>query len=287
MSSDDTLTWRQLLEQTSEVLGRPQARWVCEEASGCFGQDFLDEIDQPATTRCVSHLDAMVARIRTGEPLQYVLGHWSFRELDLMVDPRVLIPRPETELIVDYVLKHIRDLNRRPVVVDMGTGSGAIGLSVAMEMPRDAVDVLLTDVSEDALSVARANAAGLGLKAARVSLRSGDWFAALATDLAGAIDVIVANPPYIAEGDPEVQAEVHASEPHYALYSGPNGLDAIAILVEGAPLWLRAGGKLILEIGYKQADEVTKLAERFGYATVTVHQDLAGRDRFVVATTKD
>lgn len=283
MSGEDTLTWRELLEQTAAVLGRPQARWLCEEASGCFGQEFLDEIDHPATTRCVAHLDSMVARVRTGEPLQYVLGHWSFRNLDLMVDPRVLIPRPETELIVDFVLERLRGLAHRPCIVDMGTGTGAIGLAVAMEMPRDACDVVLTDSSEGALEVARANVAGLGVKAARVSLTAGDWYSALPAALAGMIDVIVSNPPYIAEGDPEVEKSVRDNEPHSALFAGATGLDDILTIVNGAPLWLRPGGSLILEIGHTQASEVVAFAESAGFDSVTVHKDLAGRDRFVVA----
>ena len=286
MSGDDTLTWRELLEQTAGALGRPQARWLCEEASGCFGQEFLDEIDQPATTRCVAHLDSMVARVRTGEPLQYVLGHWSFRSLDLMVDRRVLIPRPETELIVDFVLERLRGLAHRPCVVDMGTGTGAIGLAVAMELPRDACDIVLTDVSESALEVARANVAGLGVKAARVSLMSGDWYSALPAELAGTIDVIVSNPPYIAEGDVAVESAVREYEPHSALFAGVTGLDDIWTIVNGAPLWLRPGGSLILEIGYTQAGEVVAHAESAGFESVTVHKDLAGRDRFVVARLK-
>ena len=99
-----TLTWRTLWDETSLVTGRPQARWLCEEASGAFGPEFLEVVAQPATERCVAHLDSMLARVRQGEPLQYVLGHWSFRRLDLLVDQRVLIPRPETELVVEVAL---------------------------------------------------------------------------------------------------------------------------------------------------------------------------------------
>ena len=192
---------------------RPQARWLCETASGAFGEDFTEELDRPATERMVAHLDAMVARYRAGEPLQYVLGHWAFRHLDLMVDRRVLIPRPETELVAAVAIERARALSTPVVVADLGTGSGAIGLSMAAELRITGTTVWLTDASADALAVARANAAGVGRAAANVRLAQGSWFDALPDDLRGRLDVVVANPPYIAEDDPEVGSEVREWEP--------------------------------------------------------------------------
>src|SRR5438105_5970876 len=141
----------------------------------------------------------MVARRAAGEPLQYVLGRWAFRTLDLMVDRRVLIPRPETEQVVEVALAEARRLHAR-IAADLGTGSGAIALSLAAELP--GVDVWATDVSADALAVARANLAGIGtFAAARVRIQEGDWFGALPPELRGRLDIVVSNPPYI--GDDE------------------------------------------------------------------------------------
>jgi len=127
------VTWRTLLNETIEVLGeRPQARWICETACGLDGDEFLAELDEPATERMVAQLDAMVARYRAGEPLAYVMGHWSFRTIELMVDRRVLIPRPETEMVAGRALELARGVAGQRRVVDLGTGSGAIGLSLSM-----------------------------------------------------------------------------------------------------------------------------------------------------------
>ncbi len=171
--SDATVTWGQLWNETASAVGRPQARWLCEVASGTDGDDFLALRDRPATQRGVAHLDAMLARYAAGEPLQYVLGRWGFRHLDLMVDRRVLIPRPETELVVDTALGLARSQPRPLICADLGTGSGAIGLSLASELPIDGVTVWLTDRSADALDVARANAAGIGRAAANVRIAAG------------------------------------------------------------------------------------------------------------------
>jgi len=219
-----TLTWRTLWDETSLVTGRPQARWLCEEASGAFGPEFLEVVAQPATERCVAHLDSMLARVRQGEPLQYVLGHWSFRRLDLLVDQRVLIPRPETELVVEVALGCARQAalehaDRPLQLADLGTGSGAIGLSLATELPRGLAEVWLTDVSADALDVARANTAGLGMAGTAVRFGHGSWFVALPPTLRGQLAVVVSNPPYIAHDDERVQEAVRAWEPAIALFA--------------------------------------------------------------------
>ncbi|MEZ5234664.1 MAG: HemK/PrmC family methyltransferase [Acidimicrobiales bacterium] len=185
--------------------------------------------------------------------LQYVLGRWAFRHLDLLVDRRVLIPRPETETVVDIALREIDRLvdtyryhyEQRLPVVDLGTGSGAIALAVATE--RTSTDVWGTDVSEDAVAVARANLAGAGRAAARVALRTGSWFEALPAELAGTIGVIISNPPYVAEAD-ELPDEVERWEPAMALRSGPDGLDAARVLIGTAGRWLRPDGALVLEL---------------------------------------
>lgn len=285
-SQDEAITWRVLWEETALVVGgRAEARWLCEEASGAFGSEFAEVLNEPATGRTLAHLDAMLARWRAGEPLQYVLGHWSFRRLDLMVDARVLIPRPETELVVETALELAGAMIGEPPLrcADMGTGSGAIGLSLAFEMPRGTVEVWLTDVSADALDVARANAAGLGIAGAGVRFGQGPWFAALPAELKGTFGIIVSNPPYIATGDPEVEAVVHQWEPAGALYAGADGLDAVRAIAEGALEWLAPGGRLVLEIGARQGNAVAELLTSAGLTDVEVRTDLAGRDRIAVA----
>ena len=278
------VTWRTLLNETIEVLGeRPQARWICETACGLDGDEFLAELDEPATQRMVAQLDAMVARYRAGEPLAYVLGHWSFRTIELMVDRRVLIPRPETEVVAGRALELARGVAGQRRVVDLGTGSGAIGLSLAAELPLTGTEVWLTDYSTDAVDVARANAVGLGRAATNVRVCHGSWFDALPVDVRGAIDVVVSNPPYIANGDAEVAESVLEYEPHTALFAGDDGLDDVRTIARDAQDWLRSGGWLVMEIGYQQGDAVKALLEGFGYVDVTIGNDLTGRPRIAEA----
>jgi release factor glutamine methyltransferase len=288
-SNEGTVTWAELLEETRLVLDRSgvvenpraEARWIIEEATGAAGNDFVDALDQPATVRTVAHLDAMVARRCAGEPIQYVLGAWSFRALDLMIDQRVLIPRPETEVVAGLA---IQELDRqRPngggTVVDLGTGSGAIGLSVAAE--RSASRVLLTDRSSDALAVARANLAGLGLAGRGVEIAEGSWFDAVPERFLGECDVIVSNPPYVRTGD-ELPASVGEWEPQDALRAGVDGLDDLRVIVANARKWLRLSGSLVLEMDATQIESVAAMASREGFE-ISVHQDLAGLDRAIVA----
>lgn len=280
--TDDTLTLRRLWEQTSTVLGsRPEARWICEVATALDGAEFDAALDQAVTERMVQHHDAMVARYRAGEPLQYVLGRWGFRRLDLAVDRRVLIPRPETELVVEAVLELVRPLAVRRVA-DLGTGSGAIGLALADELPIDGTEVWLTDADADALDVARSNLAGIGRAARNVRIGQGDWFEALPTD--GVFDVLVSNPPYVADGSDLLDDSVREWEPAAALFAGPDGLDDYRRLVPGALAHLAPTGSLVLEIGTDQGAAVRALCEQAGYRAVEVRPDLAGHDRVVIAT---
>jgi release factor glutamine methyltransferase len=282
--TSDAVTWRTLLNETIEVLGeRPQARWICETACGLDGDEFLAELDEPATERMVAQLDAMVARYRAGEPLAYVMGHWSFRTIELMVDRRVLIPRPETEMVAGRALELARGVADQRRVVDLGTGSGAIGLSLAAELPIMGTEVWLTDYSTDAVDVARANAIGLGRAAANVRVVHGSWFDALPVDVRGEIDVVVSNPPYIADGDAEVAESVLEYEPHSALFAGDDGLDDVRTIARDARDWLRSGGWLVMEIGYQQGDAVKALLEGFGYLNVAIANDLTGRPRIAEA----
>lgn len=285
--ADGTVTWRQLWNETATILGeRTHARWMCEEASGCDGHEFIAELDQPATHGMVSHLDAMIARRLTGEPLQYVLGRWAFRTLDLLVDQRVLIPRPETEWVCEAALNLARTLpwtSAQPLkIADLGTGSGAFGLSLAAELPRGAARVWLADISADALDVARANLAGCGIAGASVAVVQGSWFDALPTDLRGELDLVVANPPYVGVAAPDLEPIVSDWEPHLALFGGHDGLRDIATIINAASTWLRPNGWLVLEIGADQGVAVRALLLANGLGDVEIRPDLAGCDRIAL-----
>lgn len=279
----ERVTWRDVLADAAVRLSDPnEARWLCEHASGLDGSQFIEELDETPSTAMMAALDAMLVRRLNGEPLQYVMARWAFRHLDLFVDRRVLIPRPETELIVDLVLTVLNTIDRPACVVDLGTGSGAIGLAIAAESHPREVEVWLTDMSNDALDVARANVATLGRLGSRVKIAHGSWWSALPSEIAGLIDVAVCNPPYIAIGDPEVAKDVVDWEPHSALFSDDNGLADIRAVLADAKRWLRVGGSLQFEIGYRQAVVVAQDMAAAGFVEVVTHRDLAGRDRFVV-----
>jgi release factor glutamine methyltransferase len=286
---DGTVTWRELLAEAVARLGAAgsdsaevDARWVVADCLGVGRAELGASLGEQATERSVARFDELVARRAEGEPLQYVLGSWGFRSLDLMVDRRVLIPRPETESVVDVALTELDRLGgaeRPTTVVDLGTGSGAIGLSIATERVRS--EVWLTDVSEPALEVARANLVGIGRGAARVRVATGDWFGALPDSLRGRLDLVVSNPPYVPV-DVELPSEVARWEPTSALYAGADGTSALRRLIALAPTWLQAQGALVCELSPEQAEVVRELAtEHFEQAEVV--DDLTGRARTVVA----
>ena len=250
-----------------------------EAASGRPGAELWNALSDPAPDRARLRLASMVERRRAGEPLQYVMGEWSFRRLDLMVDARVLIPRPETEVVVEVALGELRRATSPRRVVDLGTGSGAIALSLAAEGPP--AEVWATDISDDALAVASANLAGLGgAAAARVRLVRGSWYDALPAELAGELALIVSNPPYVAHSD-RVEPEVETWEPEIALRSGPTGQEATEAILAQAGRWLRPAGSVVLEMASERADQTAVVAESHGFET-SVHCDLSGRPRVLV-----
>ncbi len=241
----------------------------------------------------------MASRRAAGEPLQYVFGHWPFRGLDLQVDPRVLIPRPETEQVVEVALGEAHRLCalRKGVltVVDAGTGSGAMALALASELGTDVVgQVWATDASADALEVATTNleaCRAAGVDAARlpaVALVRGNWLDPLPAEVRGHVDLVVSNPPYIAPEewaglDPEVRAE-----PRGALLSGPGrrgtaGLADVEAVLEQAHRWLGRPGAVIVELAPPQAGPAREWARQLGYDEVRVEPDLTGRPRALVA----
>jgi release factor glutamine methyltransferase len=275
--------WRALLATATERLGSAQeARWLVERASGMDGADYALGLDDPVPARAVPFFEAMLDRRAAGEPLQYVLGRWGFRRLDLFVDRRVLIPRPETEMVVQVALAELAALRvRRPTVVDLGTGSGAIALSVAVEVP--SARVVATDESADALEVTALNLTGVGtLVAGRVELRQGSWFEALDPALRGAVQLIVSNPPYVGDRE-ELPDEVAGWEPAGALRAGPTGLEDVEHIVREAPAWLARPGVLVVELAPHQAGAAIALAREAGFTSAEARLDLTGRERMLLA----
>ncbi len=218
----------------------------------------------------IDRVQSASSRLRAGEPLAYVLGRQGFWEFDLEVSPEVLIPRPDTELLVRAALARLP--RHRPLqVADLGTGSGAVAMALAAERP--AIRVLAVDRSRAALGVARRNAARLSLD--NLDWLVGDWLSALVASF----DLIASNPPYLAEHDPHLQRDGLDREPRLALVSGPDGLDAIRCIIDQACARLRPGGWLLLEHGWEQGAAVRDLLRGAGYAEVFTERDLAGRER--------
>jgi release factor glutamine methyltransferase len=269
-------TWTELIAAATAQIGAADVRHIARECAGT-----VELVAAQPTGMQRARFEQLVARRAAGEPLQYVLGRWGFRTVDLMVDPRVLIPRPETEVVAGLAIDAARR-RRGARVVDLGTGSGAIALAVAAELDDAGLEVWGVDVSADAIAVARANLAGLGRAGGRVRLVEGDWFGGLDRSLAGTIDVVVSNPPYIS-GAEELPSEVADWEPSAALVAGPAGTEALEAIVTAAPEWLTGDGVVVLETAPDQAPAVAALARSVGFARAVVHPDLSGRLRAVVA----
>jgi release factor glutamine methyltransferase len=298
VSSRDTVAADERLRMVASIAARlgseREAVWIVDHA----GTDLAP---------------ALADRRESGEPLQYVLGRWPFRTVELRVDSRVLIPRPETEQVVEVALRELDricrgvdagdpatcvlpgDLVAQRVCVDLGTGSGAIALSLAAEGGAvcPSVEVWATDVSVDALAVARENLDDLvqvdAAAAARVRLAQGSWFGALPSELLGRVDLLVSNPPYVAESEyPELDPSVREWEPTVALVAtrgagGVEGMGAIEAIVTGAPPWLGRSGAIVVEIAPSQAYASIDAARRAGFGQVTTERDLAGKPRMLVA----
>ncbi len=224
-------------------------------------------LDCEATDR----YEAYVTRRALGEPVAYILGEKEFWSLPLAVTPVVLIPRPETELLVERALAHLPP-GTDADVLDLATGSGAIALAIASERP--ACRVAATDISPDAIDLARNNAGRLRLD--RVEFLAGSWYEPVAGKT---FDLISSNPPYIADGDPRVERAVQRFEPQLALYAGPTGLEAFGKIIEGALQHLKPRGWLVLEHGDTQGEPVRRLLSLAGFESVSTHRDLAGRER--------
>jgi release factor glutamine methyltransferase len=271
------------------------SRWIVAHAAGITPGALLTKLDDPVSDTAVDGALALAARCQAGEPLQYVLGEWSFRRLEVSVDRRALVPRPETEHVVDIALEELHQLARMtaPVIVaDLGTGSGVIALSLALEgSENDTIDlqVWATDASPSALELARVNLGALATShpsaAARVTVAEGTWFDALPPTLTGRVSLVVSNPPYVSAAEwTGLDPVVRDHEPRTALVPGPTGTEALDVLIDEGRRWLIPGGRLVLEMAPHQAGALRARATAAGYVDVRVRPDLTGRDRTLVAT---
>jgi release factor glutamine methyltransferase len=260
-ASGELLAWATAeLAAAGCVSARAEAGWLLEEA------------------RDPAELRAMVARRAAGEPLQYVIGWAPFGRLRLRVGPGVFVPRPETEALADRAAAFLRTRPARRVAVDLCTGSGAIACFLAAEVPW--ARVLATELDPAAVVWAAANTDRWG-----VELLAGDLDEPLPAELAGRVDVLCANLPYVPSGAiATLPRDVRDHEPRQALDGGPDGLDVLRRLAPRVGRWLAPGGRLLCEIGEDQATAAVALLAAAGLAGLTVHPDLAGRDRIVEGT---
>ena len=251
---------------------RLDAELLLAHAAGVGRSSIVAFPEREPSAEVVERFRALLARRLGGEPLAYIRGRKDFHAISLRVTLDVLIPRPETECLVDEALAMI-DARPDCSVLDLGTGSGAIALAVKQARP----DALVTavDASAGAVAVARANAASLGLE---VRCLESDWFAGLGAER---FDLVVCNPPYVRSGDPVLDGALR-HEPRQALDGGSNGLDAIRAVLPEAPAHLATGGTLLIEHGHDQQADVVALATEQGYRVVATRRDLGGLPRFVV-----
>ena len=275
-------TINEIIRQATEQLtaSSPSARLDAEvllmHITGLARTALITRSHEHLSAENEARLHALLTRRMRGEPVAYLTGRREFWSMELHITPDVLIPRPETELLVEQALLCIPE-NEAWAIADLGTGSGAIALAIARERPR--CRILATDLSPAALAVARANARQLAITS--VEFRSGAWLAPLNGEM---FDLIVSNPPYVAENDPHLTTGDLRFEPHTALVSGTDGLDAIRRIAADARRCLKPGGWLLLEHGSDQRAAVRELLIVHGYRSIRQHADLAGLDRVTVCS---
>ena len=293
------MKWREVIDKTVVFLDQKRvpdpvvaAELLAARLLKCGRGVFAAHLEREAGEPFLAAMRRAMARLAAGEPLQYVLGEWDFRLLTLKCDRRALIPRPETEELVSRVLAFLKkefppagagvDGERAPLIVDVGTGTGAIALSIAKEFPR--ATVIATDVSEDAITLARENAARCGL-ADKVKFAVADGLEDF--DEPECLDVIVSNPPYIESAVCEtLDPRVRDFEPRLALDGGVSGLDFYERYLADALNLLRPGGAVFFEIGENQGEALRTLMTEFGFSDLRIERDFAGHDRYAVGRLK-
>ncbi len=264
------MTLGEALAAARQHIERLDARLLLQYATGCTHTDLLARPETPVIAPAWAQFAEWVERRAAGEPLAYLVGEAEFRGLVFMVTPDVLIPRPETEVLIELALARLVGLEK-PRVVDLGTGSGIIAISLALESPQSRI--VAVDCSKGAISVARNNAGRLG---AQVDFRTGHWFKPLAGER---FDLIVSNPPYVAANDPHLALNGLPHEPQGALTDGADGLSCIREIVADAPAHLVPGGWLLFEHGYDQGEASRNLLTATGFKNAFTQPDLAGIPR--------
>jgi release factor glutamine methyltransferase len=271
------LTLKAALEEATAAIGRVDAQVIIAHLLGVNRAYLVANPLRVLTETEDARVDMMVSQRAAGQPVAYLLGTREFYSRDFAVGPGVLIPRPETEVLVEAALAKLRDRGPAPSVLDLGTGSGAIALTLACE--RQDARLTATDASAEALAIARGNAGSLGC-AGRVRFLEGSWYAPVAAER---FDMIVANPPYVAAKDPHLARGDLRFEPPGALTDGSaDGLGSIRAIVEGAAAHLEPGGLLLLEHGHDQAEAVAQLLREAGFERRMRIDDLAGIPRVAV-----
>jgi release factor glutamine methyltransferase len=260
-----------MLDALPEVTPRLEAELLLSEATGWTRTALLAWPERAPTAEAIATFEVLLSRRLAGEPIAYLRGRQAFWTLELRVTPDTLIPRPETELVVELALERL-DTQRPLQIADLGTGSGAIAAAVASEQP--GWSLIATDRSAAALAVARDNFHALGLE--RIACLRMDWLAALATD---SLDAILSNPPYVAGQDPHLDRGDPSFEPRSALTPDGDGLDAIRTIAADAGRCLRPGGLLAVEHGFDQGAAARQILESAGLHQVETCLDLAGLDR--------
>jgi release factor glutamine methyltransferase len=267
------MTLGEALAAARGQIDRLDARLLLQYASSCTHTDLLARPETPLIGPAYAQFNEWVARRAAGEPLAYLVGEAEFRGRVFQVSPAVLIPRPETEVLIELALEKLQGI-AQPRILDLGTGSGIVAISLALACPQ--AEVCAVDLSPDALAIARNNAGRLG---APVDFRHSDWFSALAGER---FDLIVSNPPYVAEGDPHLALNGLPFEPQMALSDGEtggNGLACIRQIVGEAAAHLQPNGWLLFEHGYDQGEASRNLLHSAGFQSPFTHPDLAGIDR--------
>ncbi len=264
-----------LLNEARSALNNPEAIQESEilmaAICGISHSQQLTHPDQVLSEKQCQQFDAALKRRIAGEPLAYIIGTRGFWDMDLKVSPAVLIPRPDTECLVEQALARI-PADTRWQIADLGTGSGAIALALARERPQ--CEITATDLSAAALAIAKENASLLGIK--NISFAAGPWLQPIKGRL---FEMIVCNPPYIPADDPHLKQSDLPAEPEQALISGVDGLDAIRQIITDSVMQLQPGGFLLLEHGYDQTSEVTELLRQQGFKEIFTEKDYGANDR--------
>lgn len=264
------MTLFEALTVAKQQIDRLDARLLLQYATGCSHTDLLARPETLVIAPAYAQFVAWVARRATGEPLAYLVGEAEFRGRVFQVSPAVLIPRPETEVLIELALEKLQGLET-PKVLDLGTGSGIVAVSLALECP--AAQVIAVDLQNEAIFMARNNA---GRLAANVDCRQGDWFTPV---IGERFDLIVSNPPYVAAGDPHLALNGLPFEPQVALTDGADGLSCIRHIVTHAAAHLKPGGWLLFEHGYDQGSPSRNLLSAAGFQAPFTYPDLSGTGR--------